>query len=457
MVDLPEHAGQFAIWQSWEDPGTYRDFFEINRLAPNVIGRTLVRWLSAVCPIDTAFRILISIALLATPLVAGAWLRRTGGNPWWALLCFPVGFGHAFFWGFVNFVIGIPAALLFLMLAAAHTERPTVRSGGGLFALGVGLFLIHPMIYGTTGLAAALVVALRRAGPRLLILRLLPLVVTVPLAAWWLHATRSSEAQAHLQVVWQLGIQRLYDFPLEAIGARPRNAERLLGGLVFLVPFLAGGRWCRVPWRYAPLVVHLGLYFGAPFDVLGTAFVYPRFAALVLPALLIALDWRPRETRWRQLVVPVVVAAWLLSLWPRFWGFQIEGRGLDRVIARMDAGKRMLYLPLEPYGAFFKQPVFLHSGMWYQVEKQGMVDFSFAYFFPNRFRYRADRRPPLPAGFEWRPAIFHWARHGGDRYDYFLVRASRDAGPLLFRTAPGPIELVARDGSWWLYRPAAER
>ena len=91
---------------------------------------------------------------------------------------------------------------------------------------------------------------------------------------------------------------------------------------------------------------------------------------------------------------------------------------------------------------------YLHVGCWYQVERGGIADFSFAEFFPNRFRYKPGMDPPLPYNFEWTPDAFVWAEHGGALYDYFLVRGTT-LDP--FKGATTRIELVARHGEWAVY------
>jgi hypothetical protein len=89
--------------------------------------------------------------------------------------------------------------------------------------------------------------------------------------------------------------------------------------------------------------------------------------------------------------------------------------------------------------------------MWYQVERRGIADYSFAEVFSSRWRYAPGAAPPLPSEVEWFPTRFRWAEHGGARFDCFLVRARRDVGRTLLAGAPAPPRLELRNGNWWLY------
>ncbi len=82
------------------------------------------------------------------------------------------------------------------------------------------------------------------------------------------------------------------------------------------------------------------------------------------------------------------------------------------------------------------------------MKRGGPVDFSFAEFFANRYRYRPEADPNLPPNIEWRPELFRWALHDGYRYDYLLVR-----GPPMsvwFEGAAVQYSQIAENGEWHL-------
>jgi hypothetical protein len=122
------------------------------------------------------------------------------------------------------------------------------------------------------------------------------------------------------------------------------------------------------------------------------------------------------------------------------------------LLARLEPNKRLLALIADPRSPAMPGTPYVHFGCWYQALHGGIADFSFAEFFPNRFRYKPGMDPPLPYNVEWFPQQFDWSAHGGDRYDYFLVRG-HTLDP--FRGATTRIELVARNGPWAVYRQSA--
>jgi hypothetical protein len=171
----------------------------------------------------------------------------------------------------------------------------------------------------------------------------------------------------------------------------------------------------------------------------------------VVPGLLVALD-APEVERRRLRPLPVAVSAlWLGLVISRYYAFGVESRGIVELIDLAEPNKRMLALIDNPRSDVVPWSPYLHAGCWYQVRHGGIADFSFAEFFPNRFRYRSGMDPPLPYNVEWAPQNFRWAVHGGALYDYFLIRHSPNARWSPFVGATSQIELVASYGEWQLY------
>ncbi len=116
MVDLPQHAGQLSIWLGWNDPTLeYQEVYQRGPLSPMLVGMTTAFLLAHVVSIELALKIVIAIAVLGIPLTVRPLLREAGGDPWWVFLSFPVGFGFPFSYGFINFCLGVPLALLLIL------------------------------------------------------------------------------------------------------------------------------------------------------------------------------------------------------------------------------------------------------------------------------------------------------------------------------------------------------
>ncbi len=136
----------------------------------------------------------------------------------------------------------------------------------------------------------------------------------------------------------------------------------------------------------------------------------------------------------------------------QFWSYEPEVAGLKEVIGQMPENARVLSIPVDRNSRHARTPVFLHSPVWYQAEKGGVVDFSFAINFPLLFRYRPESEPKIPRMFVWNPSMLNWEQHDASRYDYFIVRqVGSEPSPLLAQMN-APVTFLGRSGPWQLFK-----
>lgn len=460
MVDLPQHAAQLSIQLHWNDPAAgYPSIYQVNPWLAHRLAYALVLGLAQLFPLVTAIKLVLGASLIAVPVVVRRILIDLGGDPWWSLAAFPVGFSFAFYFGFFNFVVTTPLAWLTIWLVYRYVERPGWGRAGAI-AFGVHLlFLGHLLFMGFCGLVGGGVVLLGCRAWRDRWRGLAALASVVPLVgAWfWTNLRLGAETSAPVPTSWNLSLSRLWHLPGELLGMPEIRDAAIVGLVLLLTPWLTGGTWSRNPSRWIPLAVGAVFYGLGPASIFDTALLYHRFAAAIIPGLVIAFDRGPSDlSRVRRLAMPVVIVLWMASLTPRFFTFNQEAAGLDDLLEHMEPGRRALSLMVHPRTPTVPEAPFLHFGMWYQVHKHGVVDFSFAEFFANRYRYRPEHTPSLPLNFEWNPVTFRWLLHGGDRYRYFLFRVTDPRfferwNP--FQGAPFPVDLVARSGDWWLFEP----
>jgi hypothetical protein len=234
----------------------------------------------------------------------------------------------------------------------------------------------------------------------------------------------------------------------------PSLSTTVMGLALLATPLLIGGRPSRKPYRWIVLALAAALFLLAPFRVLGTAFLNQRFAVFLVPGLILAFDrLSPSRALWRRLVLPAIALLWLATLALYFSAFDRESAPFRALLDRMEPGKRVLSLVYYPVSSAAPYFPYLHFANWYQVEKGGVVDFSFAEFWVNRYRYRPEHDPRLPDDFEWRPGLFDWQEHGGSTYDYVLLRANdpRVARGWQTQRVPEPITLLGHGGGWYLF------
>lgn len=459
LVDLPQHAAQLAIAHRWSDPGfDYAQYFELNWLANSLAPYALTYAFAVVAPIEVALKIALCIALLGIPIATWRLLVATGGNRWWVFAAFPIAHGYAFAWGFLSFVLAAPVGLWLILVALRFQSAPSRKRALALAALCYLLFASHVFVLAYAGLAALLIIVLGAPTWRAKLLGALALAAVVPLASGWWLLTRLLTADSTPQTaptILDLGTIRFKNALSYMSGAQDVTLTTMLPAVLFLaLPFAIGARACRAPWRWAPLGCALLFHLLLPLNVFDTAFIYPRFTLFIIPGLLIALE--PTQERRRLRPLPVAVAGlWLALLIGRYYAFGAESRGVAQLIEQIPPNTRLLSLIDNPRSEVVPWSPYLHVGCWHQVRHGGISDFSFAEFFPNRFRYRRNMDPPLPYNVEWIPQNFRWPLHGGALYDYFLIRQSPGARWSPFVGATTQIVLVARVGEWRLYRQTA--
>jgi hypothetical protein len=272
----------------------------------------------------------------------------------------------------------------------------------------------------------------------------LPLVTT-----WWLNAPRDPYP---VPTRWNIGLHRwteLFDFQLTNVAGE--LDARAGAVLLSLLPLLLGVRPARQLHRWVPLLVTLLVFFFAPTTIASTAFLYPRAAVFFLPMLLFALDPRSEPRALGKVVASAAPALLLVITSIRYIAYDREVADFRDVLSRLEPHRRVLYLPVNPVSQFVSGRVFMHFGCYYQAERGGVADFSFAELHPAYFRYKPKTHPHLP-GVEWYPERFRYAING-PRFDYLLVR-----GPVLrswfthmrledfiVLSAPGGWQVIRRD------------
>lgn len=462
MVDLPQHAAQIALLRNLHDPNfRFADLFRVNWFTPYLLGYMLAYAIAPVVGIVTAFKVIITLALIGIPLSTAVLMRETGADPYWALLTIPSMYGFTFAWGFFNFLVATPLGLLFLAYVIRHARRPTWRSSLGVGTFAVLLFFCHALIcLFFLAIAAVYVVAesrsLRRAA-----LVFSPIVAVLPVILAWYFRTSRGNAGITQGLVWDLGWMsspdpqelggRITGFFPRLLGLSPRVCNLVLGVVLFVLPFLAGARVRRRLAVWVPLAVCAAVLLFGPTTALGTWAIYPRFTVFALPFFVLGLETLPvARPAWRAAPIFLLVG-WMSITISATLRYEAEARGFKQVLSAMEPNERALSLMFLQNSKGSPAPVFLHFPAWYSATKQGVVDINFAVFPVELVRFRPTMSAPDASVSEWHPQAFRWKQWRGGTYRYFVVHAPVDLGYRLFAWAPCPVSLVTRSEDWWLY------
>ena len=449
MVDLPQHAAQIAIWLHLHDP-KWSEFqlFELNLRTPYLGVYALARGLSALLGVVPALKLAVWLSIVGH-WAAFDWLVRSLGHArWLGLLGLPLGMGYGFYFGFISFIGALPFGLCATCLALRHRVQPTLASGLWLGSALCATLATHGF---ALGLTMVLVAPLLLRGGGSLISRGLPLLAPALLMLIWL--VPGSSARSIGFTIWDPRFWELNQMPgllLASSGAD--HAASALGLILLGIVLLSLGRPSREPERFLPLLVMLLGYCLFPLSLGGFTPLHPRFAAFLVPSLLLAFQPSgAKRSPYFDGFIAFTTAGWFCLFAVRLQRFSRETQPITDFIARMPAGLSIRPLIFEREShAFPGLPAMIHLSAYYVPEKGGYQGYSFAMYPTSVVRYHPDVVPTMDRGAEWHPEWFS-AAYELDGYQCFLVKSSLDRSAELFEAQVDRLSLVFHEQDFWAY------
>jgi hypothetical protein len=459
LIDLPQHAAQIgALREIWAGNEVMAALFRVNWFTPYLLGYLLLYALALVLPITVATQALVSVSVVAIPLLTGRLLRAAGADERWKWLAIPCSFGFAVYWGFLSFIVAAPLALLFLIRTINFVKQPTVRNGATIALFAILLFFCHIIVLGFASLIAlGYVAGVHYRNLKALVLHALPYAAPLPLIGVWFAVTYDNEARVQNDPVafgpWSYRLLNLLTQPAgrEDLSGSAALIVLVVTATVLLLPWLSGASFSRRPERWLPFSLGLLVFLGAPHYVFSTAYFYQRLGLFLVPLWLMAWDPPQRRRLIERVAIPLVVL-WVMANIGRFSAFARETESFTALMNEMEPGRRVAAMVYDARTPLFGLPIYLNFTAWYQAARGGIVDFNFADFYSSMARYRADAGPRIGENLAWYPEAFRWEADGGASYDYFVVKSNADVSGAIFKDKLPRVELVARSGWWWLYR-----
>jgi hypothetical protein len=451
--DLPEHAAQLQLFTAMHAPGfPYLALFHINWFTPYLLGYMLVYVLAPLIGVIAALKSVISAALILLVLATGQLIAELDGDERLALLVIPSLYGGVFLWGFLNFLVGAPIGLYFLVCFLRWLKTPTVRRGILVAAVLVISFFAHVLICAFFGLIAVLWIWPYTRTMRGALRACLPLLPVIPLVLLWVWQNSSSAQVAHSPIVFATLRSHLWYVRMFLLGWNSRFSYLPIMVLCAL-PLVGYG--LRRDLRYwIPLICALFVTLFAPYSLMGTAYISFRFAMFLFPMYALVFEPKAREP-WRiKACVTVLVLAVLVWAGAETWrmvSFRKESQGFAHVLGQMQPGQLCVSIPIDRESKFLPTEAYLHFPAWYGALKGGVVSPSFSNFYNMLVVYNLDRPNNLVLPQEWMlipEKVF--TPQVAQRFRYELVESVSDKSSLFNGMEPRPT-LRAHEGRWWLY------
>lgn len=476
IEDLPQHLATIRALADFGDPSLhFRDYYVVE------LGRTqylvyylVTALLAKLTGVVLANKLVLSSAIVGTPYAMRLLLRSLERDERAALLVMPLTWNAHLILGFFNFIAAIPLALVGLALAVRLRDAWDRRVAIGLAAIAIVDFYTHVVPFAFLGLGAALILmgggakeTLRRwstlvpAG-----LAMLFWVLRSPAGQATVTAARGAAQTAGPQPLFISAAESFTQIPmwLTDVLQVPRDEQLLACFFVLLLWGLTLGSDATLPdvgvGRGRAVLSFLAALAGAFYFVAPDSYdwIWPIKARFPLLALFFAIGCLRLPDRLDGVLVALLAGVLtVLSVQEVRRAFveveATEVSELDRAIAAIPRGERVVGLIWDRFSTQVKFAPFLHAVGWYQAERGGAVMFSFADFPQSPIRFREDARPPrVWPRWEWTPervdsvGELAW-------YHYALVRG----GPGPIGAQPATWERVGDYGRWHVFRrlPAA--
>lgn len=479
MVDMAQHAGQVSLLHDLvAGTSPWSDVFRINLFTPYLVGYGLALPLSFILPVGMALKLILSLAYVAFVFALVSLRKHFDADArldWLFLLSF---FGPAYHWGFFTFLTAAPVTIWFILVADRYALKPSLKGGIATALMGVALLLSHGLMFVFGFAVAGALYTVRcfsvRPGMRRWLLGSWPFLVSgLACAAYFLISTKFQQQYGGVinAVAWNLDWKRLPKLFINSLAGKTNLAVIVASVVLPFIPWMLGLRIDRNrPATWVMFGITLVIALTVPVFAMLTGLLYVRFALFTFPAYALMFTLARDSAGTRQdasrdsgnfmsrtarLAMPLMIAAtWLMlaNHSVQAWRFAQESKDFQAVLAAMQPAQRVLSLPFARRSeAANNDYAYLHFATWYQSEKQGMVDFNFAWFPPQVARFKADHLPAVSYGFEHEPGEFDWRKHHGENYRYFVVRHTEPLSRDLFKGADcEPVQLLT-SGAWILF------
>ncbi|HEV2574174.1 MAG TPA: hypothetical protein VGU72_20745 [Beijerinckiaceae bacterium] len=463
MVDLPQHAGQITLWLDLlKGASPWESLVRVNMLTPYLIGYTAALPFTALFGPLIAVKIILTISYIGWIFACRALRKETGSDPRLEFLFLYSFFGFAWQWGFMTFLVSAPISILFLLFALRYAKEPNMAKGAGLIGLGIILLFSHALLFVFAVGIGGLIVLIEQRRIFNLIAASAPYVILAAVLVVFRFFAHDFNDAVNLDQVASttssFGISpqdRWGPAILFTATSALSNLSYLLAIGALLISVLMGGRIQKG----APLVmfaVLIGILGFTPDLLFGTGFVSSRFA-LFLP-IFWALMWKPPQKPSSIAVAStcllILLCAGILAVRANFiLAFAKETASFEKILAVAEPGERAINLTFNRKSdAMNDNNAYLHMSLWYQAEKNGFVDFNFAYFFPQVIRFRKDIGPVVSDSLGFHPEAFNWGDPSTQVYRYAFIRGSRENAAGVAKAPPCGTEVIAQEAEWTLLK-----
>jgi hypothetical protein len=457
MVDLPQHVAAIMVLDEVHfGDYAFAEMFEFNWLRPYWFGYSLIWAVSYLTGLVWASKVVVALAVVIFVLSMARLRQEVNAPPVidWFFLAVP--FGFAYEWGFINFIVAAPLGPLFLI--SYHRFLNGQSSWQVILAWMFVLFFAHLLILAFFCMTAATMAL--RSGPDLTLLlrRLAPLLMSIPIGIGWLLVNlEPRNIQNFLE--WAIDLQRLTRFFPDLFSLEYSAGQALAVIALLSVPFLLGVRPKWSLYTLAPPLLYVMFMMVVPSQLVDNLGTYERFQLFGLMFYVLMLEdaeltehaLLPAMERLLTLLPAIVGVALLARVAVKSYGFEQDTRDFRQMLTAMAPESRAMGLVAHRNSEFSRVPVYMHFPVWYQVEGRGLVDFNFAQWSSLNAFYKEEYRPRIGSRLPWYPQEYDWALSQGENYRYFMISGPQEFAAFVLRDRTTELALRYQGRTWMLF------
>lgn len=465
MIDVPQHAGQVALLLDIISNDHHRtgDYY-LNILTPYWLGYGLWALLAQIFTLVASLKILLTLTYWLYILASVNLRKEAKADPRLDWLLIPAFFGFSFKFGFLTFLMASPLVILMLVCTLKHCEKTSRKSSFILIIGGALLFCSHALAF-LYWLASSYLILLVHSDIKLLkrkkLIPLLILSVLPPLyfTLFKLNPTNDQIISSH-SVIWHYDSPRYLElliYPYGAPGNSPMDMYIFI--LMMVSPLLLKSKIKFAQPIFAPFALLLSLWFLAPDYAMKTEFLYERFSLIFIPLYICLFTLTSKSKKLStskpsrtiiHLAIPLLSLYTMLSIAWQFYLFDKETIVFSSVLNKIPEKGRLLSIIQDQSSPAARNiTLYTNFGSWYQAEKKGTTDFSFAWFPPQPIRFKKENLPDISPTMPSNIKSIHWSKFDASRYDYFLIRKIASDKSLLIPHQC--TKLIADAGGWSAY------
>jgi hypothetical protein len=472
--DVPQHLSVTRILLSYDDSAyNFQRYFTREWLrSPYVVYYLLTTLWGVIFPLKVASAITVSIGLMGIPYSLRSLLRALDLSEWHAYLVMPLIFTAHVHAGFLTYIMAIPLAFWTISAAVRCAGAPTRARLVALGALCCATYFSHfgPYCLALAGVGFIGLATLVSGGQGRWRRGLWLAAAAIPsalLALVWMSGERTGRATlfaalgladgvGRIVPQYRLLSQALHEIPTWLVDTVKSSADEqalVATLLLWLVLFAVG--WHRR--RHSPQHVAVALL--APlcfvlFFVLPTGYgwlwvIAQRFLVLGVYLLVVIVPGGSVPIARAAAVLAIALTAMqTVTLTRAYRAFETEVGDFTHALQAIPMGQRVAGLIFDRTSDYVQLFPFIHFVAYYQVERGGVVMYSFAVTDQSPVDFKPGYGPPpVVEGFEWTPEAVDPARDLR-WYDYVLVRG----GPGLIASQADAFQMIYGDPRWRVFK-----